>query len=160
MRLAQKGFSLVELLIVVSILLIIAAIAVPNLLRSRMAANQASAVESLRVINTSEIAYDVTYMGYSPTLGALGPPPGGGNVSAAAAGLIDSLLASGSKSGYVFTYAPALLDMNGHYQGYTIHANPSQYNVTGMNYYFTDHSHVIRQNSTGPASVSDPSAAQ
>ena len=70
------------------------------------------------------------------------------------------MLAGGTKSGYVFTYAPALLDRNGHYQGYTIQANPSQFNVTGMNYYFTDQSHVIRQNSTRPASASDPSAAQ
>ncbi len=160
MRLGHRGFSLIELLVVISIILIIAAIAIPNLMRSRMAANQASAVESLRVINTSEVAYSVTYTGYSPTLLALGPPAPGANVTATTAGLIDDQLAKGLKSGYIFTYVPAQLDLNGHYQGYTIHANPTQYNVTGLNYYFTDQSHVIRQNATQPATASDPAVAQ
>ncbi len=70
----QKGFSLIELLIVVAIILIIAAIAIPNLLRSRMAANEASAVGSLRTINTSEVTYSSTYpdQGFSPDLVSLG----------------------------------------------------------------------------------------
>ena len=72
----QKGFSLIELLIVVAIILIIAAIAIPNLLRARIAANEASAVSSLRTINTSEVTYSTTYptVGYAATLLALGPP--------------------------------------------------------------------------------------
>src|SRR5947208_16572323 len=71
----QKGFSLIELLIVVAIILIIAAIAVPNLLRARIAANEASAVSSLRAINTSEVTYRTTYptVCYAATLVALGP---------------------------------------------------------------------------------------
>ena len=71
----QKGFSLIELLIVVAIILIIAAIAIPNLLRARIAANESSAVSSIRTINTAEVTYQSAYptLGYSDTLGKLGP---------------------------------------------------------------------------------------
>src|SRR6185437_5026044 len=98
----QKGFSLIELLIVVAIILIIAAIAIPNLLRSRMAANEASAVGSLRTINTAEVTYASTYpdVGFAD-LASLG---GSGGTSTGA-GLIDSVLAGGAKSGYSFTVA-------------------------------------------------------
>ena len=68
------GFSHIELLIVVAVILTIAAIAIPNLMRSRVAANQASAVGSLHVLNTAEATHSSTYGGYSPTLGYLGPP--------------------------------------------------------------------------------------
>jgi type IV pilus assembly protein PilA len=100
----QKGFSLIELLVVVAIILIIAAIAIPNLLQARVAANEASAVASLRTINTAEIGYYSEYsdVGYAPTLVALGgtncaPPDSTG------ACLIDTLLATGTKSGYSFS---------------------------------------------------------
>src|SRR5215472_2232985 len=74
----QHGFSLIELLIVVAIILVIAAIAIPNFLRSRVAANQASAVESLRALSTAEFTYSSTYNeGYTATLGHLGPPSSG-----------------------------------------------------------------------------------
>src|ERR1700693_4664688 len=71
----QKGFSLIELLIVVAIILIIAAIAIPNLLRARIAANESSAVSSIRTINTAQISYQSAYptVGYAATLAALGP---------------------------------------------------------------------------------------
>jgi len=100
----QKGFSLIELLVVIAIILIIAAIAIPNLLQARVAANEASAVASLRTINTAEITYVSNYptAGYASTLTALG----GTSCSPAdetSACLIDTQLASGSKSGYSFT---------------------------------------------------------
>src|SRR6266704_1418497 len=94
MRNKQKGFSLIELLIVVAIILIIAAIAIPNLLRSKMAANEASAVGSLRTLNTSAVAYSTTYGNYPPTLASLGPSA---TPSSSAADLIDSVLAAGIK---------------------------------------------------------------
>jgi type IV pilus assembly protein PilA len=150
-----RGFSLIELLIVVAIILIIAAIAIPNLLRSRIAANQASAVQSLRTINTCEVTYVSTYnSGYSSTLAALGPPSGA-QPTAASAGLIDSVLAAGTKSGYSFTYAVTASDGNGNPTAYTLNANPLTVGTTGQNYYFTDQSAVIRQNTSATSSSSD-----
>jgi prepilin-type N-terminal cleavage/methylation domain-containing protein len=161
MRAVHRGFSLVELLIVVAIILIIAAIAIPNFMRSRIAANQASAIESLRVIGTAEVTYGVTYgHGFSASLSALGPPATGAPTSSAAAGLIDEALASGAKSGYSFIYSPALLNpATGGYDGYSLLANPSAPGQSGTTYYYTDATHVIRGNALGTASSTDSAVA-
>jgi len=149
-----EGFSLIELLIVVAIILIIAAIAIPNLLKSKMAANQSSAVASLRTINTSEVTYSSTYnQGFTSSLAQLGPPASG-SATSSTAGLVDSVLAAGSKSGYTFTYTAGAV-ANGVTPSYTVTANPITVGTTGLNYYFTDESNVIRQNSTAQASASD-----
>ena len=151
MKSLQKGFSLIELLIVVAIILIIAAIAIPNLLRSRIAATQASAVGSCRTINTAMVTYATTYnTGYAGTLLAVGTgatPP-----TASAAGLIDSVLAAGNKSGYTFAYTAGSA-VGGRINTYTLTAVPQTVGTTGTNFNFTDETGVIRQSSTGAASA-------
>jgi len=152
MRNRQKGFSLIELLIVVAIILIIAAIAIPNLLRSRMAANEASAVGSLRTINTACVTYSTTYgVGFPSALTSLG---GTGAVSSTAAQLIDAVLAAGSKSGYTFTYTAGAA-AGGVIPTYAVNADPITPGQTGLRYFFTDQSGVIRFNTSAQASASD-----
>ena len=144
MRKKQKGFSLIELLIVVAIILIIAAIAIPNLLRAKIAANQASAVGSLRTLNTACIAYSTSYGQFPAALANLGPMASGGTASSTSADLIDSVLASGTKSGYTFAFTAGNSN-----QSYTITATPITVGTTGQNMYFTDQSGVIRVNTSG-----------
>ena len=141
----QKGFSLIELLIVVAIILIIAAIAIPNLLRSRIAANEASAVGSLRTLNTSEVTYNSTYpnVGFTCSLTALGPPASGASATSAAAGLIDSNLAGSNKSGYTFA-AGTCNSANSIVVDYQWKADPQTAGTTGQRYFCTDVSGVIK----------------
>ena len=146
----QKGFSLIELLIVVAIILIIAAIAIPNLLRSRMAANEASAVGSLRTLNTAAVTYSSTYpsSGYPAALTNLTPASPATSTSA---DLVDSVLSAGTKSGYTFKFTG---DGNTPSTGYSIVATPVKVGTSGQRGFFTDQSGVIRNDPTGAATSS------
>jgi type IV pilus assembly protein PilA len=151
MRSKQKGFSLIELLIVVAIILIIAAIAIPNLLRSKMAANEASAVGSLRTLNTACVTYSTTYGGFPSSLTAMGGEGSGSSPTSTASQLIDNVLQTGTKSGYNFTFSGGTADSAGNIDYYIINANPVTPGSTGLRYFYTDQSGVIRASTTGAA---------
>ena len=152
----QRGFSLIELLIVVAIILIIAAIAVPNLLKSKMAANEASAAAADRTVGTAEVTYSSTYnTGFSQTLGALGPPAAGVSATSTAADLLDSVLSGSSvsaaaltstKSGYKFTYIPGAATPAA---TYTITGTPVATGSTGQSTFCLDQTNVVRKDPTG-----------
>ena len=140
----QRGFSLIELLIVIAIILVIAAIAIPNLMRSRIAANEASSVGSLRTLNTAEVTYFTSYNSYTCTLASLGPPSGSNPVSSAAAAIIDTSLASGSKSGYTFTAGTCNIFGTGITGSYQWLADPSAPGTSGSRHFCTDDSFTVR----------------
>jgi prepilin-type N-terminal cleavage/methylation domain-containing protein len=143
----QKGFSLIELLIVVTIILVISAIAVPTYMRSRIQANEASAVSSLRMINTAAITYFSTYsdVGYPPSLASMG----GGTPcapSSTSACMLDETVALGTKSGYIFEWTgdgavPSV--------AYTATATPVSVGRSGQRMFCTDQTGLTRYDISG-----------
>jgi type IV pilus assembly protein PilA len=161
---SNKGFSLIELLIVVAISLIIAAIAIPNLLRARIAANEGSAVSCMRTINTAQFAYNSSYptAGYANALANLGPSAASGCVAAgptqANACLIDWGLAqafaggaTGGKSGYQF--GSTGIAASGINSSFVTGASPQTYNVSGVRNFCATEDGVVRFNAGGSGSA-------
>ncbi len=152
---ASAGFSLIELLVVVAVILIVAAIAIPNFIRSKMRANEAAAVANLRNITTAETVYSTTYgIGYTTALVQLGGTTV--VVDQNNAGLIDSVLATGNKTGYTFTYTILSADSAGHVLAFSVNADPVVAGQSGDRHFYTDQSAIIRHNENSTASASDP----
>lgn len=148
---STRGFSLIELLIVIAIILIIATIALPKLNRARMYAQETAAISHIKTLHTAQTQYFSQFGKFAPTLTELGPPVSG-SVNAAAADLIPGDLALGTKGGYKFIMG------KGPDGGYTINANPEVFNSTGSRTFFSDQSLVIRENyGQEPATATSPS---
>lgn len=148
-RRSARGFSLIELLIVIAIILIILTIAVPKLSVARMNASEMAVIREIQTINTTQSQYLSQFGKYATTLAELGPPSSGGP-GPSAADLIPSSLSSGDKDGYTFTVAATP-------QGYTVIAVPKVYNTTGRRTFYSDQNMIIHQNwSAEPANASSP----
>jgi type IV pilus assembly protein PilA len=155
---SQKGFSLIELLLVVAVILIITAIAIPSFLRSRMRGNEASTVAALRVIHTAAVSYSTTYpdIGYPAQLQHLGgaspctPAP-------SQACLVDDSLAQGLKDGYKFQWTGDGLTPS---YGFTLSATPQIVGSSGQNMFCTDQTAVVRYDPSGAGCSSASSSLQ
>jgi type IV pilus assembly protein PilA len=133
----RRGFSLIELLIVIAIILIIITIALPKFTSAQRFARETSAMGAIRTIHTMQVQYYSQYGKYATSLTEMGPPTSGGP-SPAAADLIDSTLAQGVKGGYKFALTP-------NQGGYAIHASPVTLNVDGARTFYPDHTRTGRQ---------------
>lgn len=165
-RSSSQGFSLIELLVVVAIILIIAAIAIPNFLKARMAADEAAAVSNVRTITTAAVAYHVTWAnGYPPVLAALGGVSGA-PATCSQAILIDSVLATppSQKTGYTYAYTgqgptvipPPICGAPG-YEAYLVTATPISVGTTGQRSFCSTEPAVIHADITG-APIASPAA--
>jgi type IV pilus assembly protein PilA len=144
----RRGFSLIELLIVIAIILIIAAIAVPKMNNQMMAAHEMAAIRQITTIHQAETQYYSQFGKYG-ALNELGPPPSGA-AGPSAADLIPKILADGKNSGYIFT-------VQGTATGYAVTAVPETFNSTGRRTFFSDQTLQIRNNWTQePASATSP----
>jgi len=143
----RRGFSLIELLIVIAIILIIITIAMPKLTHARMFAQETAAIQAVKTIHTGQVQYYSQYGKYAASLTELGPPASGAP-SAASADIIGNDLANGEKQGYKFTLAATP-------GGYTVTAVPTAFGTSGSRTFFSDQTMVIHEND-GP----EPATAQ
>lgn len=148
----DRGFSLIELIIVVTIILIIAAFALPKIMKSQIPAHEASAIASIQAIHESEMIYSSMHpdVGYTADLSTLGGTAQGGGEQT-----IDNNLASGRRSGYTFTYTPGE-KVNGAIRSYTLTAVPDQIGTTGQRRFYSDESGEVHYNGGGPADATSP----
>jgi type IV pilus assembly protein PilA len=133
----QRGFSLIELLIVIAIILIIITFALPKLTNARRYAQETAAIAAIRTIHTAEVQYYSQFGRYATSLTELGPPTSG-TANAGSADMIDATLASGMKQGYKFTVA-------GLQGGYTISAMPEPFGTAGTRTFFSDQSMTVHE---------------
>jgi prepilin-type N-terminal cleavage/methylation domain-containing protein len=146
LRRRQRGFSLIELLIVIAIILVIAAIAAPKLNSARMHSQEMAAIRQINTIHTAQTQYMSQFGKYAENLAQLGPPQSGA-AGPAASDLIPGDLALGEKTGYIFSVGPTK-------EGYTVNANPKTFNNTGRRTFYSDQTLVIRENwGAEPATV-------
>ncbi len=147
----ERGFSLIELLIVIAIILIILSIALPQMSKSRMHAQEMSAIAEIQTINQAEVQYQSQFGQFATALAQLGPPTTAGAAEGPnAAGLIPASLASGSASGYNFTLAPSP-------SGYSVTAVPKAFGSTGRRTFYSDQTGIKRENwGQDPATVNSP----
>ena len=134
----RRGFSLIELLIVVAIIMVLAAIAVPKLNQAKMFAQETAAVKQIGTIHTAETQYYSQFAKYATQLSELGPPTSG-QAGPTGADLIPGDFALGKKSGYIFQVQASPT-------GYTVNANPEAYGSSGRRTFFSDQTTVIREN--------------
>ena len=150
----NRGFTLLELLIVIGVILVIAAFAIPKLFKAKISVYEASAIQSLRTISSSEIIYTTVYgIGFTNSLTKLS-----GNgivVDQNNAGLIDTALAGGTKSGYVFTFTVLSTDPSGQVQAYCVTADPLVSGSSGNRHFYVDQTSVIRFNNSVTAGPGD-----
>src|ERR1700743_1095270 len=139
-RRSRRGFSLIELLIVISIILIIAAIAVPKMNNQLMASPEMAAIRQVGTIHQAETQYYSQFGKYAESLAALGPPASGA-AGPAAADLLPKVLADGKNSGYIFSVTPSAT-------GYSVTAVPEAFNSSGRRTFFSDQTLVIHNNWT------------
>jgi|SRR5581483_9294609 len=148
-RKRRRGFSLIELLIVIAIILIIITIAMPKLTNAKKFAQETAALRAIQTIHTAEVQYNSQYGRYAVSLQELGPPASGA-ASSAAADLIGNDLANGTKQGYKFT-------VSGNNGGYVVNANPVVYKTDGDVTYYSDQTMVIHENhGAEPATANSP----
>ncbi len=142
----RKGFTLVEIMIVVAIIALLAAIAAPNMLRTRLAANESSAIAALKTLSSAAHTYRASNPGYPADLNAL--------YAGLTPAYIDSVLASGTRNGYSFSLAGTNADANGNFQGFEAFGSPLSLGITGNRFFFLDTSGIIRYSSTAEGAIS------
>jgi type IV pilus assembly protein PilA len=154
----QMGFTLIELLIVVALIIIIAAIAIPSMTTAKINADEASAVASVRAINTAEVSYMAAFGGYAESLANLGGAEPCAKSSATAC-LLDQSLAGGVKSGYNFA-AVGSSPANGMSTSFVVGAAPVVFDRTGKRLFCSTDKNVIRVDLNAEGSTTPPDGAQ